>query len=200
MPPAKTPVGMVPVRDQKTGEIVYHTEAESRGLREPSKIATILGSAKRKYKIGGEVMEEADPRAQLIIRSLKPEDQEIINSMIGDARNPKVLGSGFDHVVLDLGNNKVMRLGRLPQHAADSKYTLKPSVSRTVGPVGVEIYPRLDTTGITESDVQKVQAGLANEGLTWDDAATDNLARDENGDLKIIDGQVRRKSAIPPPQ
>ena len=157
-----------------------------------SKIADLLGSAKRTYKVGGERMEEADPRAQLILKSLTPEDQATVDSLMADAKNPKVLASGFDHVVLDLGNGKVMRLGRIPQHEAESKYIAKPAVSREIGNVGVEIYPKFDTSGITDKDVEGVKADLAKQGLKWDDAAKDNLARDKNGDLKIIDGQVQK--------
>ena len=157
-------------------------------------IADLLGNATRQYKIGGEPMQESDPRAQLILKSLSPEHQQAIDSLIAGsgAVNPHVLASGFDHVVLDLGNGEVMRMGRRPQHEEDSPYVLKPVASQTFGDVGVEIYPKVNTAGITPADVETVKSDLAQQGLHWDDAAPDNLGRDAQGNLKILDGQVKK--------
>jgi hypothetical protein len=200
----------LPVIDGKTGEVLYYrsdaatpdkpyeVKAEEtvqsgapEGQKPQNQIADLLGSANRKYSVGGYRMEEPDPRAQMILKSLSPEEQGTVNSLMADANNPKVLGSGFDHVVVDLGNDNVMRLGKLPQHAVDSPYILKPIKSQAVGQVGVEVYPKLETSGITDKDLETVKSGLAKHGLEWDDAAKDNLGRDKEGNLKIIDGQVK---------
>lgn len=174
-----------PALEEQPAESAPKTEA-------PSTIGTLLAGAKRKYKVGGEPMEEADPRAQIILKSLKPEDLKQVDALMAGSKNPSVMAAGFDHVVVDLGNDKVMRLGQLPKHEAESEYIAKPSVSKAVGDVGVEIYPKLETKGITDADVQSVKDALAEKGLTWGDAATDNLARDAKGDLKIIDGNVEK--------
>lgn len=197
-PPAPAPDE--PVADKSTlpESYVQKQNAKMREDAGASKISGILGSAKRNYTIGGEKMEDPDPRAQIILRSLSPEDQKRVDEMMWDAKEPKVLSSGFDHVVLDLGNGKVMRLGQLPAHEAKNDLIAKPIESKTVGKVGVEIYPKLDASGITDADVKKVTEELAAKGFEWQDAAPDNLARDAKGNLQIIDGRVVKSNAPKP--
>jgi len=157
----------------------------------------ILSSAKRPVKIGGETFIDQDPRAELIQNTLTPDQKEQVDALMKSegADNPKFLAGGFDHVVIDLGNDKVLKLGKLPKEQPETPFSLKPTASKTIGNVGVEVYPKLDTKGITEDDVQHVVSELAKQDLTWNDPGTDNLGRDADGNLKILDGEVTERPA-----
>lgn len=161
-------------------------------------IRDLLTPLKRSVKIGTEVSEHEDPRAQLFLKGMDKNSYlaDNIDKIISDvgATNPKVIGAGFDHIAIDLGNDKVLKLGRLPEHTAESELILKPELSRNFKGLGVEIYPKVNTDNITKADLASVNQQLSNEGKDWLDGGIDNLGRDKSGKLKIIDGDVTNQN------
>lgn len=109
--------------------------------------------------------------------------------------SPLESGYGFSSVVLDAGDT-VVRLSRMaPTKKPDAPHVLQPVAAEIIGGLSIQISKKLDTYAITEDDVKKVQDDLSEEGYVWDDAGTDNLGRDENNGLFIIDGSVSKKPA-----
>lgn len=100
-------------------------------------------------------------------------------------------GHGFSAVVLDAGD-KVVRLSRMkPTEKPNVPYVHPPLISEIIAGLSIQISKKLETENITEADVESMQNKLKAIGYRWDDAGTDNLGRDENGNLLIIDGSVR---------
>jgi len=162
-----------------------------------------LQDAMRSVVVGGERQNHPDPVAIDVLRALSktPGGLRAFDSLVASRteQQPTFLGAGVGHAVLDLGNGEVLKLGKL-QKQERSRYALQPEVSGEIGSVAYAIYPKLDTSGISDADVDLVDAQLRSEGLEWSDAGKDNLGRDANGDLKILDGDVTRKPSVPAPR
>lgn len=106
-----------------------------------------------------------------------------------------IAGMGVSSVVYLLGDDLVARVGvgwlrdlprsQLVNQRIDGR-VFEPSVVR------IEIYPRLETRGITGADVAWMEEALAREGLRFTDPGPDNLGRDRDGALKVIDPDAVR--------
>ena len=92
-------------------------------------------------------------------------------------------------------DDKVVRLGlNAPTAKPEALHVLQPLAIKKIGIIYAQISKLLDTTGVTEADVKKVETDLAAQGYEWDDPGTDKLGRDKDGILWILDGTVRRKA------
>lgn len=141
-----------------------------------------LGSTTRETRLLGNV---PDPVAQEVLNShsVKLLDRELVSQGFRDLRP---LAAGASSVVLDAGD-KVVRIG-LGEGATRPNIPemLQALRSGTVGVLRYEILPKIDTHGISEADVQAMETMMKERGYRWDDAAADNLGR-QNGRLVISD-------------
>lgn len=105
------------------------------------------------------------------------------------------IGAGLTSVVLDIGRGRVLRIGAGPLACVPvSVHVNQPLERWRAGWLRVEVYPKLDTAGITDADVERVRQALEAEGLEFHDPGPDNLGRDQQGNLKVLDpGAVRFK-------
>ncbi len=110
---------------------------------------------------------------------------------------PRVIGGGVGSVVLDIGGNRVARIGRgTPAPVPNIPEVLQPLAQQQVGGWRVEIFPQVDTTGITDADVVQVQQQLGARGYQFSDAGTDNLGRLPDGRVVVLDpGAVTQQGA-----
>lgn len=134
-----------------------------------------------------------DPIAQEIL-STGPENLEKIEFFLKENNITNIVpleqGHGFSAVVLE-ANDKVVRLSRqMSTSKPNAPHVLQPLAVEIIGGVSVQISKKLNTINITEDDVQKVQDDLKTAGYRWDDAGPDNLGRDENGNIFILDGSI----------
>ena len=163
-------------------------------LEKSLNLGNILKTLTRESRIVGMEGEKVeDPVAQEVLE-VGPEtlDQiEIFLKAHGIIHlKPLPFAYGYSAVILDAGD-EIVRISRMkPDERLDNEYVLRPRVTEIIGSVSVEICKKLTTAGITEKDVQQVQEDLRTQGYRWSDAGADNLAKDENGKLFIIDGRV----------
>ncbi|HVV15230.1 MAG TPA: hypothetical protein VHD55_02450 [Candidatus Paceibacterota bacterium] len=165
-------------------------EAATRSLN----LAGTLQKLFRPVLIKGMEGEKTEDPIARVIAEAGPKNLSDIESYLTaqsiDALAPLEHGYGFSAVVLDAGD-RVVRLSRLkPTHKPGIPLVLQPLAEEIVGKISVQIFKKLQTAGITDADVQNVKDQLGMEGYRWDDAGTDNLGRDENGQLFILDGSV----------
>ena len=145
--------------------------------------------------LGMEGQREEDPIARGIletdVENLKKIEQYLKEQNIKHLA-PLKEGYGVSSVVLDAGG-VVVRLSRMrPTQKVDIPHVLQPLAEAVIGGVSVQISKKLKTSGITEHDVKKVQDDLQKIGYTWGDPGTDNLGRDEQGNMFILDGDVKK--------
>jgi hypothetical protein len=141
--------------------------------------------------MGGQ--KEEDPVAQEIL-NVGSENLREVEMFLKDqgitTLAPLKSGYGFSAVVLD-AQDKVVRLSRMkPTLKPSVPHVLQPLVSTIVGRLSVQISEKLETDNITEADVERLQNDLKAIGYQWNDAGTDNVGRDHNGNLLVIDGSV----------
>lgn len=107
----------------------------------------------------------------------------------GQATGPiEPVGAGVGSVVLDIGGDRVARIGvgtagPVPEIAS----VLQPSSQTNMGGLRVEIFPKVDTSNITAADVATMRKQLKAEGYEFSDAGTDNLGRTADGKLVVTD-------------
>lgn len=163
------------------------------------KLVELLSSLKRKSPIPGMENELVpDPVAEELLNAGPDNLTEISiflkNSGISNL-NELPDKWGFSAVVLDAGD-RVIRLSKnQPTAKPDAPYVLRPESQKKIGNVYVQISKKVSTGNISEADVESVRKDLAAQGYEWDDAGTDNLGRDEKGNLMIIDGSVKKVSS-----
>lgn len=158
-------------RDLGSAQALPFTESLIRALR----------SSQRQTALGM----QPHPVAQDVLRSrsLNQLGQEM--AMLGLVQVRPFSGGGSS-VVLDAGD-RVVRIGlgeqidrpRIPE-------LLQAQAAGAVGGLRYEILPKVDTRGITQSDVTHMTLQLADRGYRWGDDAPDNLGRHE-GRLVVID-------------
>jgi hypothetical protein len=151
----------------------------------------ILANSFRLSKIRGmEGEKQPDPIAQEILRSSSDLNDVEKFLLDNEITSLSPLGNGFSALVFDTGD-KVVRLSQMsPTQKPHIKGILQPLASEIIGGISVQIFKKLETKNITDADVEQVQQEFAEQGYHWDDAAPDNLGRDENGSLFVIDGSV----------
>jgi len=142
----------------------------------------------------GEMIE--DPVAQSILK-VGPEQLRDVTTFLAEngvlGLEPLAGAYGTGAVVLDAGD-RVVRLSRsAPPLRPNTPFVLQPSVVTTVGEISVEIMLKLETGSISDADVVSVQRELGKLGYIWDDAGADNLGRDSDGKLWVIDGSVTKR-------
>lgn len=88
------------------------------------------------------------------------------------------LGRGRDSLWFEGEGDRivVLRLGR-GKAVPDVPEVLKPTVRRRFGEVRIEVFPRVETEGITPSDVRALQEQLAARGLELTDPSPGNVGR-----------------------
>lgn len=132
-----------------------------------------------------------DPIAQDIMgdRGFRRLDQELAAMGI---HTRGVIGAGASSIVLDAGDT-VVRLGRGPLTEVPlADGLLQPLHTAQVDGIRVQIMPKASTAGITEIDVQRLEAQLTSQGFRFGDAGIDNVGR-VGGELVVIDpGAVQR--------
>ena len=164
-------------------------------------IASILQNLHRPVPIPGMENENVpDPLAQDILKAgasfLDSVSLYLTQYMGINSLTPLKDAYGSDCVVLK-ADDKVVRLGlSRPTAKPEAIHVLQPLATRKIGLIYVQISTGLDTSGITEADVRKVEDDLASQGYEWDDAGTGNLGRDGKGELWIIDGTVKKKGDL----
>jgi hypothetical protein len=161
-----------------------------------NKLTKTLRGLQRAVRIPGMEGEMVpDPVAQQLL-SFGKSDIEAVSHFLDEKGidNPQPLNEGYGTfaIVLDAGD-KIVRLSLSnPPARVEAPYVLQPEVNEKIGQVWVQIVKKVDTSGITEQDLVNIQNDLASQGYKWDDPGTDNLGRDELGNLVIIDGTVSR--------
>lgn len=165
------------------------------------KVIDVLKSLKRNTKLTGEV---PDPVAQDILKAIGDHAaalNDFILSYWADWQVVEPLGAGAGSVVLSLGDNRVARIGvgEYVQDLPKSDLIVLRHAMKMFGNVRVEIYPKLDTSNITEADVATMTKKLNDEGFDFVDPGTDNLGRTKDGTLKVIDpGAVKKRGVAAP--
>lgn len=122
---------------------------------------------------------------------------------LAEGREVKFLAAGRDKVVLDIGNNLVVRL--LPTTKEDG-IGLEKAFRRAVAGVGMEelvvpvlaeeqvgsillqLQPKLRRERVGKREVREVMSELARHDIAWVDAYERNLGRMPDGRLVILDG------------
>ena len=157
----------------------------------------LVGRLKKLYRIlntpGMEGEKVEDPVAEEILRVGSDTLQQVESFLKEngvESLTPIEGAYGFSAVVFDAGNN-IVRLSRMkPTEKPNIPYVLQPLAAEIIGPISVQISKKLNTHGITEAEAIEVENNLKAEGYDWRDPGADNLGRDENGKLFIIDGSV----------
>jgi hypothetical protein len=158
----------------------------------PSGLLEALRNSKREVRFGQPTTWNVmDPHAEEIL-ARTPVDLGKIDAVLAanGITELKPLDAGFESIVLDAGD-KVVRLttGQRRQTPDIPEYN-KPIAQGEIAGVRIEILPKLDVANITTVDVKAIEVRLAARDLHWGDAAPDNLGRDTDGNLKIIDGRI----------
>lgn len=159
-------------------------------------LTDILKQAKRTARIGSESITESDPIAQRVLKSRRlNEAEEFI------ASKSKVLtisGAGVGSFVIDLNNGQVARIGiGQVKQVPDISTMLQPVEQHQFGGLRVELFPKVETAGMTNADVQAVAGRLKKQGYDFPDAGTDNIGRLPDGSLVVIDPGAIQKSKRP---
>ncbi len=106
---------------------------------------------------------------------------------------PLTNGHGMSAVVLDAGDHVVRLSAMHPSAKPEHRLVLKPLLREVIEGVSVIVSKKLRTDTITDDDVTRVQQELTNDGYIWDDAGRDNLGKDEEGNVFVLDGSVQKK-------
>ncbi len=211
-PDAQGPPGLVPVMDRRPPDqdggggdgVPPVPPAPPTGtppvVPPTPSLRTALQGATRDARIGGEVITSPDPIAAEVLASPSyPQVEAWLAPQIqGD---PVYVGGGAGSVVLDIGGDRVARMGRgTATPLPNIPEVLQPLAQQTLGDLRVEIFPKVETAGITEAEVQQMHQSLAAQGYAFSDAGTDNLGRLPDGRLVVIDpGAVSRAPEAPVP-
>ncbi|KQN96805.1 hypothetical protein [Paenibacillus sp. Leaf72] len=100
----------------------------------------------------------------------------------------KPLGAGTGSVVFEITEGMILRLGvGILKPVIESEYVNQPICQKQFGLIRVEIYPKLITKDISDSDVTKLTVLLSSMMIQFIDPGTDNIGKDTNGRLKVID-------------
>ena len=133
------------------------------------------------------------------------ENVKVVCDEIGfDYTNAKIIGYGETSVTLDVGD-QIIKISCLPVNQdminetdglvakADNLKTIKVNNSDSVNIYTME---KLDTSNITEEDVSDMFCKLREKGYVWGDLKTDNLGRNSNGDIQLLDyGQIFKEGS-----
>ena len=108
----------------------------------------------------------------------------------------KCIGKGESGSAFELPDGRILKITSACEYLSelDSDYIIKPDLI-AVDNTGIAamIVEKLDTSNITQDDVEKVFKELLKEGYIWSDLKVDNIGRDANGNLKVLDyGQLRK--------
>lgn len=159
-------------------------------------LESILKTLHRPVSIKGMEGENVpDPVAQRLLEY--PESLRKISHILVEwgivSVSPLEGGYGTSSVVLDAGGSVVRISMSAPTQKPDIPQVLQPIAEAKIDGLFIVRIPKLITTGITEEDVEEIKLKIDALGYCWDDAGTDNIGRDAEGNLKIFDGSVVKK-------
>lgn len=170
---------------QERSTAVEHAEPVA-SLGTGTNLHAALREATRTVRVGGTEMTAPDPIAQDVLSSVNIAALDA--ALQGEGiRDLKPLAGGASSVVLDAGENKVVRigLGDLVQRP-NVEGILQPLSSGQIGMLRYEVMPRVSTDGIMQSEVDRLHADLKARGVEWGDKAADNMGF-INGRAVVID-------------
>ena len=155
-------------------------------------VTTTLKNTTRNNRLTGIV---ADPVAQDLLGNKSLPAALNLLSAEGLTSVAGVLGSGAGSIVLDT-NLGALRMGVGPlENPVVSPNVNQVIKSGVVNGIRYEVFPKADTSNITDKDVADMTASLAAEGLVFSDPGTDNLGR-VNGKLVVIDSGSISKAKV----
>ncbi len=167
--------------DAENADRPLHLENILKELQRPSPFAGMEGE-KFEDPVAQEIITIGSESLNKIESFLKVNDVEEL-APLGD-------GYGFSAVVLD-GGKKVVRLSRIPPtKKPELLQILQPLAVACINGIWIQISKKLNTGGVTQDDVKKIEDDLIAQNYHWDDAGTDNLGIDEDGNVFILDGSV----------
>ncbi len=156
-----------------------------------------LNLSKRKSRIPGmDNVQLSDPVAVDLLHSPS------INKLTTELTNQGIisfrpLSGGVGSVVLDAGDNQVVRLGigKLA-NTLNIPELLQPLAAREVGNLRYEVMTKADTKGITNADVETMKVRLDQRGYVFSDPGTDNLGKVGDQIFVIDPGAVQQKENV----
>lgn len=127
-----------------------------------------------------------------------PNDMAAISVALGRAgiTEFEYLGAGADALVFRAGDRVVrFRPGTPPPGVPNDPLYIRPIYSGQFGDTRVDVFPFVDTTRVTDDDVQTVIEELASRGRVWSDPGENNLGK--IGDrLIILDGDIVDETSL----
>jgi hypothetical protein len=98
------------------------------------------------------------------------------------------IAGGTEKVVLDV-DGTVVRVSNTPARYGNYENQLRPTHAGMVGDLYVEIVPRV-RMDLTKQEIIDFDNQVKADGMHWADANIDNLGRDADGRIVVIDGEV----------
>ena len=183
--------------DNTSSDVVVEKLSEETSVE--TKDAELIEEINNNY-IFQRLIERSEVKVEDIIENVK----EICDEIGCDYTNVKVIGHGESSITLDIGN-QVIKISTLPVNqdminetdglVADAK-NLKTIQVNKYGDVNIYTMEKLDISGITEADVIDMFCKLREKGYVWGDLRTDNLGRNSNGDIQLLDyGQIFKEGS-----
>jgi hypothetical protein len=154
----------------------------------------------------GKMVEAQLPSQEALLASKHWKAARIEVEKMAADREIKYLAGGRDKVVLDLGNDEVIKLLPTTEHdgigiehrfrhaakAADLEDFVAPVLEEfMIGDIMVQRQPKLRRERIGNIEVRGIRSLLAEHSITWEDGDERNLGRMPDGRLVIIDGAFK---------